>query len=109
MLNTWLLLFGAIVLEVAGTTSMKLSYGFTRLIPSIMIFVFYGASFTLLNLALKKMAVSVAYTIWAGLGTALVAVIGIVYFKENVNVIKVLGLCLVIGGIVVINNSGIRH
>lgn len=63
----WFILAGAIVLEVAGTTSMKLSQGFTRLGPSVLIFVFYGLSFVALTLALKKVDVGVAYAIWAGL------------------------------------------
>ncbi len=109
MLLSWVLLFFAIILEVAGTTSMKLSVGFTKLVPSLLIFVFYGFSFTLLTFTLRKMEISVAYSVWAGLGTALIAVIGILYFNESLNWIKVFGILLVIAGIVLINNSGVTH
>jgi len=78
----WLYLVIAIVLEVIGTTSMKFSEGFTKIIPSILMFVFYLASLAALTLALKKIDVSVAYAVWAGLGTALIATIGIVYFID---------------------------
>jgi small multidrug resistance pump len=54
----WLSLGGAIVLEVAGTTSMKLSYGFTRPLPSVLLFVFYAMSFTLMTIAIKKIDMS---------------------------------------------------
>ena len=70
-MHPWLLLVSAIALEVAGTTSMKLSQGFTRLVPSVLLFVCYVASFVALTLALKKIEVSVAYAVWAGVGTAM--------------------------------------
>jgi small multidrug resistance pump len=79
---------------------MKLSQGFSKLIPSILIFVFYGASFSVFTLALKKIDVSVAYAIWAGLGTALITVIGIFWFKEPVNTLKVISLIVVITGVI---------
>ena len=78
----WLFLAGAILLEVAGTTSMKLSEGYTKLLPSVLLFLCYAASFVALTFALKKIELSVAYTVWAGAGTALIAAIGIVYFRE---------------------------
>ena len=61
---------------------MKLSEGLTKLVPSILIFVFYGFSFLVFTMALKKIDLSVAYAIWAGTGTALIALIGIAHFKE---------------------------
>ena len=67
---TWLYLILAILLEVSGTTCMKLSEGFTKLVPSVLIFVFYTASFGMLTLALKRIDVSVAYAVWSGMGTA---------------------------------------
>lgn len=79
---------------------MKLSQGFSKLIPSILIFVFYGASFSVFTFALKKIEVSVAYAIWAGLGTALISVIGIFWFKEPVNTLKVISLIVVITGVI---------
>ena len=59
----WFYLAGAIALETAGTTSMKLSLGFTKLVPSILIFVFYAVSFVALTFALKGIDVSLAYAI----------------------------------------------
>lgn len=108
-MQSWLYLAGAIILEVAGTTSMKLSEGFTRIIPSVLIFVFYGLSFVGLTFALKKIDVSVAYAVWSGLGTALIAAIGILYFREPITLVKVGSLSLIVVGIVGLNLGGAEH
>ena len=96
----WLFLTAAIVLEVAGTTSMKLSEGFTRLVPSVLLFVLYGASFVALTFSLKKIDVGIAYAIWAGVGTALIALVGVTFFNEQITVIKFVSICLIIVGVV---------
>ena len=105
----WLYLVGAIALEVAGTTSMKLSEGFSRLTPSILIFVFYALSFVLLTLALKTIDLSITYAVWSGLGTALIAVIGFLYFTEPVTAIKIGSILLIVLGVVGLNLGGLRH
>ena len=107
-MQPWLLLVSAIALEVAGTTSMKLSQGFTRLLPSVLLFVCYVASFVALTLALKKIEVSVAYAVWAGVGTALVAAIGIVYFREELTALKLVSLLFIIVGVVGLNLSAAK-
>ncbi|NTU53334.1 MAG: multidrug efflux SMR transporter [Chlorobiaceae bacterium] len=96
----WLYLILAIVAEVSGTTSMKLSAGFTKPLPSVLIFVFYGLSLTFLTLALRVMPVGMAYAIWSALGTALITAIGVLWFGEGMNTIKVVSLVLIIVGIV---------
>jgi small multidrug resistance pump len=106
---SWFLLILAILAEVIGTTSMKFSQGFSKLLPSVMIFVFYGLSLTLVTLALKKIDVSVAYAIWSGLGTAIIAAIGIVWFKESVSLMKMFSILLIIAGVVGLNVSGGTH
>lgn len=96
----WFYLMVAIVLEVGGTTSMKLADGFTKLVPSVLIFVFYGASFVALTLALKKIDLSIAYAIWSGIGTAIIAMIGFAWFGESVTALKIVSLGLIIAGVV---------
>jgi small multidrug resistance pump len=105
----WLFLAGAIALEVAGTTAMKLSEGFTRLVPSVLLFVFYAASFVALTFALKKIEVSVAYAVWSGIGTALIAAIGILYFREEATALKFISLLLIIIGVVGLNLGGANN
>lgn len=96
----WFYLLVAIVLEVGGTTSMKLADGFTKLVPSVLIFVFYGASFVALTLALKKIDLAIAYAVWSGIGMAIVAMIGFVWFGESVTALKIVSLGLIIAGVV---------
>lgn len=106
---SWVWLFLAIFLEVPGTTCMKLSQGFTRPLPSVLVFVFYGGCFVALTFALKGIDLSVAYAIWAGLGIALIAAIGILWLGEPVSFWKLVSLALVIAGVVGLNLSGARH
>jgi len=87
-------------MEVIGTTNMKLSQGFTKTLPSILMFVFYGFSFAFLTLALKKIDLSLTYAIWSGVGTALIAAIGVLYFKEPVTAIKIVSIGLIVIGVV---------
>jgi len=96
----WALLFAAILLEVAGITSMKLSRGFAEVIPSIAVPVFYVLSAAAVILALKRLDLSVTYAIWSGVGTALAALIGIAYFREPLTLFKLGSLALVIIGVV---------
>jgi small multidrug resistance pump len=87
-------------MEVIGTTNMKLSEGFTKTLPSVLMFVFYGFSFTFLTLALKKIDLSLSYAIWSGVGTALIATIGFLYFKEPVTAIKLISIALIVFGVI---------
>jgi len=102
----WIYLLIAILTEVVGTTMMKVSQGLTRLVPSVLMFVLYGVSFVFMALALKKIEVSTAYAIWSGVGTALIAAIGIYWFQESVNLPKLAGMVLVIAGVVLLNLKG---
>lgn len=101
----WFLLFVAITFEISGTVSMKLSHGFTRTIPTILMFVFYGLGFVPLNLALRQIDISVAYAIWSGIGTAVIALIGIFYFREPVTLLRAISIVLIIFGVVGLNIS----
>jgi len=105
-MQSWLMLVAAIVLEVAGTTSMKLSDGFTRLLPSVLLAVFYLFSLAALTLALKRIDVSIAYAIWAGVGTVLVAIVGVLWFREPVSLLKVGSILLIVAGVVGLHLSG---
>ena len=96
----------AILSEVAGTTSLKLSEGFSRLVPSLTMVLFYGMSFTFLSFALKRLEVGTVYAIWSGIGTALIATIGVLWFKEPLTAIKIGSLALIILGVIGLNLNG---
>ena len=96
----WFLLALAILSEVVGTLALKMSNGFSILIPSIIVVVGYGTSLWFLALCLKSFDVGMTYAIWAGTGTALVSIAGIFLFKEPMTAIKAVSLALVILGVV---------
>lgn len=97
--QAWGVLAIAIVLEVAGTTSMRLSEGFSRLTPSVLIFVFYAASFALNTLVIRVLGLSVVYAVWSGVGTVLTALIGFLYFKEPATTLKMISIGLIVIGV----------
>jgi small multidrug resistance pump len=101
----WLYLFAAIAFEISGTTCMKLSEGFTRLWPSIGIFIFYGSSIISLTMAVKTIEISIAYAIWSAVGVALIAIIGAVFFQEQLTPMRIFFLAIIIIGVVGLNLS----
>ena len=99
----------AIVAEVAGTTSIKLSEGFTRLLPSVAIFLFYGLSLGMLSLALKEVDLSFAYALWSGVGIAIIATVGILWFREPMGALKMVSLGLIVIGVAGLHlSTGVR-
>ena len=105
----WIYLISAIILETLGTTCMKMSDGFTKLLPTLGTLITYGLCFTFLAIALKKIPVSVAYAIWSAAGIVIISVIGVLVFKERINALKVLSLLFIILGVIGLNFSGISH
>ena len=104
-MNPWLILSLAILLEVCGTVCLKLSHGMTRPLPVVGVVVFYLSTFTLMSLCLKNLEIGTVYAVWSGAGTALVAIIGILYFAESFNWMKILGLSLVIAGVIFLHRT----
>jgi small multidrug resistance pump len=105
----WILLTFAIVLEVAGTTNMKLSEGFSNLVPSVLVIFFYALSIIALTFAVNRLDVSAAYAVWSGMGTALVAMIGLWFFQESVTSIMVVALGFIIVGVVMLHLTSESH
>jgi len=98
----WIYLMLALSFGLAASTCLKLSYGFTKLMPSLAVVVLYGLCFSLLALAVKTIDISVAYAVWGGLGTTAVVIIGIVKFKESINLKKVISIGMIITGVIVL-------
>ncbi len=93
----------AIVAEVIATSALKASEEFSKLVPSILVVVGYGAAFYFLALVLKTIPVGIAYAIWAGIGIVLIAIVGAVMFEQIPDVPAIVGMVLIISGVVVIN------
>lgn len=105
-MNAYLLLALSIACEVFGSSTLKATNGFKKLLPTLGVIISYGVAFYALSLSLKTLPLGLAYAIWAGLGTALTAVVGVTIYKEDFNAKKPIGLTLIIGGIILLNIGG---
>jgi len=100
---TYAFLFTAIVLEVIGTSALKVSEQFTKLLPILIMVACYGASFFFLSLVLRTLPVGIAYAIWSGLGIVLISMVGVIWFKQSLDLPALAGLGLIVAGVVVVN------
>jgi small multidrug resistance pump len=105
----WLWLAAAIVAEIIGTSLLKLSEGFSRPARTVLAFAFFALALTGLIHVLRYLPLSVTYAVWAGLGTALVAAVGITVFGETVSAVKILSIGLIMAGVVSLNLFGGAH
>lgn len=103
--QAWMVLSVAILFEVAGTTCMRLSEGFSRLTPSVLIFVFYAISFALNTMVTRTLGLSVVYAVWSGVGTVLTAAIGYLYFKEPATAMKLASAGLIVIGVIGLHSA----
>jgi small multidrug resistance pump len=99
----WMYMLLAILLEVVATVFMKYVAGFTKLFPTAMVFICYACTFPLFILALKKIPVSIAYPTWAGIGTLLIFLAGLVFFQESLSTVKIISALLIILGVIGLN------
>ncbi len=102
-MNAWLTLSLAILAEVIGTSALKASEGFSRLLPSVVVVAGYGVAFYFLSLTLKHIPVGIAYAVWSGAGTVLITLIGVLAFRQKIDLAGVIGIALIIAGVLVLN------
>ncbi len=95
----WAFLSLAIVFEVAGSTSMKMSRGLSDPLPSLAMFGFFGIAFVFNALALRHLPLSVTYPIWCGIGSVLVALVGFFLFREPMTPMRVGSMLLIVLGV----------
>ncbi len=93
----------AIIAEVAATSALKASEGFTKLIPSLIVIVGYGVAFYLLTLVLRTIPVGITYAVWAGLGIVLVVLMGAILYKQIPDIPAVIGMGFIVAGVAIIN------
>ena len=93
----------AIVLEVLGSSSMKASDGFSKLLPTTITIIAYIACFFFLSQALKSIPLGIAYAIWGGLGIVLTALISVIIFKQSLDLPAIIGIILIVAGVFVMN------
>ena len=95
----WLILIFAGLLEVVWAVGLKYTHGFTKPLPSVVTVVAMAASFYCLSLAMRALPLSIAYTVWVGIGMVGAVLFGIIFLKEPVNLFKVVSLLLIISDI----------
>ena len=99
----WLYLTIAIVAEVVGTSFLRASEGFTKLVPSVLVIAGYGLAFFFLSLTLKDIPVGIAYAIWSGAGVTLITAIGWLFLGQKLDPAAMVGMGLIVAGVVVLN------
>ncbi|MEO7068476.1 MAG: SMR family transporter [Rhodanobacter sp.] len=102
-MNAWLLLSLAIVAEVLGTSALKASEGFSRLLPSAVVVIGYAAAFYFLSLTLKHIPLGIAYAVWAGAGTVLITLLGTLLYRQKIDLAGMVGIALIIAGVLILN------
>lgn len=103
MFNAWFLLFIGVGVEVVATTCLKLSQGFTKLWPSVGFVIFFAIGFYLFSLCMKNLEMGIAYAVWAGLGIGLIAIVGVIFFSEEISFLKFLAIGMIVAGAVILN------
>jgi small multidrug resistance pump len=98
----WLILIAAIIFEVIGTAALKSSEGFTRLIPSIIMVISYGAAIFLLSLVLKTIPMGIGYGLWSGVGIILITVVGWFFYQQQLDLAALVGIGFISAGVVII-------
>lgn len=106
---SWLYLSSAILFEVCGTTLMKLSNGFSNIKYSIIMLLCYLLSLSMLTLALKKMQIGTAYAVWSSAGIVLIAIIGFLFFRESINLRKIIFILFIVTGVIGLNLTSDSH
>ncbi len=99
----WIYLAIAIAAEVVGTSFLRASQGFTKLVPSLMVVAGYGLAFFFLSLTLEKIPVGIAYAVWSGAGVTLIAAIGWLFLGQKLDAAAIVGMGLIVAGVVVLN------
>jgi small multidrug resistance pump len=102
-MNAWLTLGLAILAEVIATSALKASDGFSHLWPSVVVIVGYGIAFFCLSLTLRQMPLGIAYAVWSGAGTALIALIGVAVYRQKLDLPAIIGIALIVAGVLVLN------
>lgn len=103
MVEAYIYLFIAIIAEVIATFALKASEEFTKLVPSLIVVAGYASAFYCLSLTLKTIPVGISYAVWAGVGIILIALVGLIFFRQTLDVAAIVGMTLIVLGVIVIN------
>ena len=104
MTKTYLFLVGAIFFEVAGTMLLPVTQNFTKLVPTSILTICYLSAFYLLTFVVNKLPIAIVYATWSGLGVFTIAILGYIFFKQNLSWQAILGLFLIVIGVILVNS-----
>ncbi len=107
----WTYLGIAIVSEVIATSALKAADGFTKWMPSTLVVIGYASAFYFLSLTLRAIPVGIVYAIWSGVGIVLVAIVGLVVYKQTLDLPAIVGMALIVAGVAVMQlfSKAIAH
>ena len=94
-MNTYILLFIAIALEVVGTMLLPASQNFTKIVPTSVLLISYGMSFYFLAIVSQKLPLSIVYASWSGIGIFSIAILSYIFYKQTLNWQTAAGLFLI--------------
>ena len=100
-MKSWLILLFAVAFEVAGTSAIKYSNGFTKLVPSVMVFVCFGVAFYFLSISLKVIPIGMVYAVWSGLGIVFISAIGHFVFNQRLDPPAFIGIAFILIGVLI--------
>lgn len=93
----------AIFAEIIATTALKKTEGFSQLAPSILTLLGYGIAFFFLSLSLRTIPVGIAYAVWSGVGIVAISLIGLIAFKQSLDLAAVIGIGFIVLGVLILN------
>lgn len=107
----WIYLAIAIVSEVIATSALKVTDGFTRWIPSLIVAAGYASAFYFLTLTLRVIPLGIAYAVWSGVGIVLVALVGWAVYRQSLDLPSMVGIAFIITGVAILNlfSKGLPH
>ncbi|MFT3857630.1 MAG: multidrug efflux SMR transporter [Aquabacterium sp.] len=101
----WFIVAASVLAEVLGTLALRYAEAFTKPLPSLLVIVCYGTAIWLMSVAVKQLEIGLTYAVWAGCGTALTALLGILWFQEDASPLRFLGLLFIVAGVISLNLS----
>lgn len=100
---SWLYLSIAIFAEIIATTALKKAEGFSLLLPSVVTVVGYAIAFYFLSLSLRSIPVGIAYAVWSGVGIVAISIIGVIVFKQTLDLAALIGISFIVLGVLILN------
>ena len=102
-MNVYFILFTAILFEVCGTMLLPISQNFTKIFPTVVVFLSYGLSFYMLAIVSQKLPLSIVYASWSGVGIFTIAILSYIFYKQSLNWQTITGLFLIVVGVTIVN------